>query len=331
MPRCLAALSLASSDRPRGLRPLLTAFVLGLFMAFALVPPARAGEIRVVASVPPLYFLLATVMEGADNHDLELLIPSGASPHDHSLRPSDLRKIAGADLVFWVGPALETSLARVLDQPELQQKSITLGTATSLHRLRQRRVANGMTPVVVGTDESEDKGAVDPHLWLDPRNAAAIIDLAAAVLAAQDPEHGALYERNATAAKARLAALDQALTERLAPLRDKRFITFHDATQYFEARYGLRSIGFVITHPEHPTAGARHLRDLRRRAADTDARCLFIELEYDPALARPVMENSSLRLAVLDHMGARLPLAGESYFTLMEKLAEDLGDCLAAR
>lgn len=291
---------------------------------------ARAGEMRVVASVPPLYFLLATVMDDMEGHSLELLIPSGASPHNYSLRPSDMRKVAGADLVFWVGPALESSLARVLAQPALQPKTVTLGDAESLHRLRQRRVADGMAPVPLD-EGAGDGGAVDPHLWLDPRNAAAILELAVATLSARDPGHAAIYQRNGDAALARIKALDGALAARLDKIRDKSFITFHDAYQYFEARYGLSNIGFVVAYPEHPAAGARHLRSLRNRAQDTNARCLFIEPEYDPALARPVMENSAMRLAVLDHMGARLPLSGDSYFVLMEELAADLADCLTAR
>lgn len=322
-------LSPAASRRHGGICRLLACLVLWLLcLASAAVQPARAGEIRVVASVPPVYFLLATVMEDAEGHSLELLIPSGVSPHNYSLRPSDMRKLSGADIVFWVGPALETSLARVLAQPAMQPRAVTLGEAESLHRLRQRRLADGMVPAAM-RDAGQD--VVDPHLWLDPRNAAAIVELAVATLSARDPEHAAVFKRNGDAALARLAALDEALADRLAPVRDQHFITFHDAYQYFEARYGLSNIGFVVAYPEHPSAGARHLRGLRSLASVTGARCLFIEPEYDPALARPVMENSALRLAVLDHMGARLPLSGESYFTLMEDLAADLAGCLAAR
>src|SRR5690606_19103569 len=122
---------------------------LAIWAAFT---PARAGELRVVASVPPIHFLLASVMEGAEGHSLELLIPSGASPHNYSLRPSEMRKLAAADLVFWVGPALETSVARVLAQDAMRARTVTLGSEPSLNRLRQRRAADGMTPAALDAE-----------------------------------------------------------------------------------------------------------------------------------------------------------------------------------
>ncbi len=318
--------NLAAMRRNRGFR-ILRAWLVAALAIWAAFTPARAGELRVVASVPPIHFLLASVMEGAEGHSLELLIPSGASPHNYSLRPSEMRKLAAADLVFWVGPALETSVARVLAQDAMRARTVTLGSEPSLNRLRQRRAADGMTPAAL---DAEGR-AGDPHLWLDPRNAAAIVRLAVARLSAIDPEHAALFARNGDAAIARINALDESLARRLAGIRDRNFVTFHDAYQYFEARYGLSNIGFVVAQPEHPAAGARYLSDLRRRAAEMDARCLFIEPEYDPALAGPVTENSPMKVAILDHMGARLPLSAESYFALMETLAAELSTCLDAR
>jgi zinc transport system substrate-binding protein len=45
----------------------------------------------------------------------ELLVPGGASPHGFSLRPSDAAALQDADIVFWIGPQLETFLPRALD------------------------------------------------------------------------------------------------------------------------------------------------------------------------------------------------------------------------
>ncbi|MDC0653141.1 zinc ABC transporter substrate-binding protein, partial [Planktomarina temperata] len=34
----------------------------------------------------------------------DLIIQSGATPHEYSLRPSEATALQNADLVFWVGP-----------------------------------------------------------------------------------------------------------------------------------------------------------------------------------------------------------------------------------
>jgi SAM-dependent methyltransferase len=51
-------------------------------------------------------------MDGVASPDL--LLPVGASPHAHALRPSQLHALEHAALVIWVGEALEPYLARVL-------------------------------------------------------------------------------------------------------------------------------------------------------------------------------------------------------------------------
>lgn len=293
-----------------------------------LAAPARAenagkDDLRILTSVPPLYFLVAAVTEGA--HEPELLIPPGASPHNYALRPSEMRKLAAADLIFWIGPALESPLARPLKHSTFKGRVIELSDLAALQHLDQRRQA---TPARIAAAGSP---TADPHLWLDPANAAVIIDMAVRELSARDPTHATLFQRNGAAATERLARLDLDLKSRLSPLAGLSFLTFHDAYQYLEARYGLRNAGFVIQHPEHPTAGARHLVNLRDRATQFNARCIFIEPEYDPHLVRPVVEGTGMRIAVLDHMGANLPLEGESYYRLMDTLASDLSHCLTAR
>ena len=36
-----------------------------------------------------------------------MLLPDGASEHDYSLRPSDVKRLQNADLVVWIGPEME--------------------------------------------------------------------------------------------------------------------------------------------------------------------------------------------------------------------------------
>src|SRR5688500_10128288 len=73
---------------------------------------ARAEAPNVVASIAPVHSLVASVMQGVG--EPTLLIPASVSEHDYALKPSDVRAIAGADLVVWVGESLETYLVRPL-------------------------------------------------------------------------------------------------------------------------------------------------------------------------------------------------------------------------
>ena len=67
----------------------------------------------VVVSIKPIHALVAGVMQGVA--EPELLVKGGGSPHGYSLRPSEARALAEADLVVWVGPQLESFLVKPLE------------------------------------------------------------------------------------------------------------------------------------------------------------------------------------------------------------------------
>ncbi|HAC68916.1 MAG TPA: zinc ABC transporter substrate-binding protein, partial [Pseudomonas sp.] len=67
--------------------------------------PAQA-EVKVLTSIKPLQLIAAAIQDGAGQP--AVLLPPGASPHHYALRPSDLRQVREANLVYWIGPDLET-------------------------------------------------------------------------------------------------------------------------------------------------------------------------------------------------------------------------------
>ena len=90
-------------------------------------------------------------------------------------------------------------------------------------------------------DHDHAAGAMDPHVWLDPVNAQMWLGLIADQLAKRDPEHAEVYLANAKSAREGLEALIADTRQTLTPLADTRFVVFHDAYQYFEARFGLKA------------------------------------------------------------------------------------------
>lgn len=74
--------------------------------AFAEVP-------RVAVDIAPVHSLVARVMNGVGTPDL--IIQSGASPHEYNLRPSEASALQEADLVFWIGPDLTPWLTDTLE------------------------------------------------------------------------------------------------------------------------------------------------------------------------------------------------------------------------
>jgi zinc transport system substrate-binding protein len=170
---------------------------------------------------------------------------------------------------------------------------------------------------------------IDGHIWLDPQNAIVIVRRMTEELTRVDPAHAGSFAENAKATIARLQALDQALEARLAPLRAKPFVVFHDAYQYFERRYGLAGAGALAINPELQPS-ARKLKTLRDTLVAENVACAFAEPEFEPKLMITLTEGTPTRRATLDPEGAALAPGPDLYFTLLDNLASALANCLQA-
>ncbi|HVH01501.1 MAG TPA: zinc ABC transporter substrate-binding protein [Amaricoccus sp.] len=297
-----------------------------LVCALAAAAPAAP---RVAADIAPVQSIAARVMDGVGEPGL--ILPPGASPHGHALRPSEARLLQQADLVVWVGPALTPWLADPIATLAPQATLLTLAEAPGVTTLPLR--AGG--PFEAHADDDAHSGqpdaaapAIDGHLWLDPANAVAAARAIAAALAAADPPNAAAYAANADGFAAESAALSQALDARLAPLRGRPFIVFHDGYQYFEHAFGLPAAGSVALH-DGDAPGTARVAAIRDRVRGEGVVCAFAEPEFEPRLLATAVEGSPARLGELDGLGTGIAPGPDLYPALLRGLADGLEACLA--
>ncbi|MGF6694257.1 zinc ABC transporter substrate-binding protein ZnuA [Pseudomonas sp. D(2018)] len=305
-------------------------------MAFTFAPSAGA-EVRVLTSIKPLQLIAAAVQDGVGTP--EVLLPPGASPHHFTLRPSDIRRVREADLLYWIGPDLESFLPRVLEGRS--DPSLAVQNIDGLHLRHfgeEHRHEDGHAEEHED-DESTDgeaegehddlhrPGALDAHLWLDPGNARLIAARMASDLAAADPENAARYQANHKAFDQRLSAVDAKLKARLKPLSGKPFFVFHEAFDYFEEAYGLKHAGvFAVSADVQP--GARKVANMRERLESAGPSCVFSEPPMQPRLAQTLSEGLPVRMALLDALGFDLKVEADGYERLLMSLGNDLANCL---
>lgn len=318
--------------------------VVAFLLFFTSIITAQAKP-NVVTSIMPVHSLVANVMEGVG--DPTLLIKGAASPHAYSLTPSDAAALESAERIFWIGPGLESFLVRIMRNLEAHA-SVPLMTQSSIELLPFREAgafeahahgdhdANGHDEHAHadhdehGHDEhdghDEHEGG-NPHVWLDPHVAMRLVKTIADELSEVDPDNAAQYEVNARGTIQRLEALDARLAAHVAPVRDLPYVVFHDAYQYFEARYGLSVVGSISLDAED-APGARRLYEIRNKIVDTKATCVFAEPQFEPDLVYTVIEGTGAQAGVLDPLGASLTPGPDAYFALLENLAESLRECL---
>lgn len=307
--------------------------------------PAWAEAPKVVVSIKPIHSLVASVMQGVG--EPALLVRGGASPHTYTLKPSDAKSLSAADLVVWVGPEMEGFLEKPLSANAAKAKVLTLLTVPGMLLLDARETGawephdhghghedhkakeGAKEGAKHGHDDEHEHDEVNTHLWLDPANARRIVTATADALAARDPANAEAYRSNAERTAQSIDALDAELKAALAPVANKPFVVFHDAYQYFEARYNLSGVGSITVNPDRRPS-AKRLSAIRAKIAGLEASCVFAEPQFEPALVRTVTEGTKARTGVLDPEGADLAEGVALYPALMRNLAASLRACLGA-
>lgn len=307
---------------------------------------ALAETPKVATDITPVHSLVAQVMEGAGAP--ALLIAPGASPHGYAMRPSEAAALEAADLVFWMGegltPWLEGSIASLAGDAHV---IALLGVGETRVLPFREGIAfdeydeqdNDLGHEDHGHDDHahDDHGhddhdhghahdGADPHAWLDPANARVWLDVIAGELAEHDPENAALYKANSAAAQAEIAALEADIAEQIAPLRDVPFLVFHDAYQYFEARFDIAAAG-AIALGDAADPGPARVAALRDMAKERDIACVFSEPQFDPKLVRTVF-GDSIGHGVLDPLASDVVPGPALYSEILRGMARAMTECL---
>lgn len=295
-----------------------------VFFALSALSLGASAEVEVLTSIKPLQLIAAAVQEGVGTP--EVLLPPGASPHHYALRPSDVRRVADADLVYWIGPDMEGFLGKAL-----QARSKPTVVVQNLPGLSLRRFAeNGASHAEEEADEHDHDhrpGSVDAHLWLSTVNARVIATRMATDLAQADPANATRYQANAKAFSQRLDVLDARIKARVAGVQGKPYFVFHEAFDYFEDAYGLKHTGvFAVASEVQP--GARHVAAMRAQLQEVGKTCVFSEPPLRPRLAETLTAGLPVKLAELDALGGFNEARADGYERLLNTLADNLAGCL---
>ncbi len=289
----------AARSTPRLAMALTLLGVVGVIMASCSRSPSPSddGRVRVLVSIPPLAGLVEALLpEGAE---VETLIPPGSSVHSYQLRPDDRARVARADLVLMVGLGLEGRASSLLESAG--DRLIRFDHVAGLEGEDDH----------TGHDHDHDHAhTIDPHLWLDPDLVLRLIDALEIRLAAiNDVDRDSLAAR-AAFLRERTQMLDFTYRSTLADRRGQAIVTHHDAWSRLADRYGLRVAAVLrpVASGE-PTPGelAKAREAIQREGVTT----IFVEPQFDAALARRLAASAGVKVAVLD------PIGGGDWFAMM--------------
>ncbi len=309
--------------------------------ALLLAGAAHAETPKVVVSIKPIHSLVAAIMKGVGEPGL--IVEGANSPHTYNMKPSSAKKLQDADVVFWVGHGLEAFLEKPLEALGNKATIVELDDAPGLTKLKFRE-GGAFEPHDHGDHDHDadgdgdeaaegqehhhhDEGEFDMHLWLDPANAKAMAAQIETVLMKADPHNAQAYAANAKQLNEKLDSLDKELAASVEPIKDKPFIVFHDAYQYFENRYHVRVAGSITVSPE-TLPGADRISQIHKKVTELGATCVFAEPQFEPKLVKVVIEGTPARSGTLDPEAATLTEGPDLYFELMRNISTSLTTCL---
>lgn len=280
---------------------------------------------KVVASIPPVASLVRAI--AGEYGSVDILVDHSTSPHMYALKPSDLRKIGAADILFWIGPAYEAFLVKALENHA--QKSVALMKAPHLQlyplRFSDEHDHAGCHDCasISSSLPSSSSLSLDGHIWLDPDNGMQMAQEIAARLTILDPDHRQDYERRLQKLKERLEYVKMEIQATLQPYENQGFLVFHDGYQYFEKAFHLKA-GQAMTLIPDVAPSAKRLSALKRLIQKRNVQCLFAESQFPSRLVKMLSEETKIKVGMLDPVGT----PDLSYEDLLFSLMKSFSACL---
>lgn len=251
-------------------------------------PFSHEPPYNVLASVHPLALMAASLVE---TEHLSVLLPPGMTPHDFSLRPSDIDVIQSADVIIWAGAQAEPYLSGFARRwPDKIWIDIS--------KLREEGQPN------------------DAHWWFSP----------AMMVRAQQQLANALELPAGNFAADVDAALQRA-DQLLAPLRSRGFFVFHRAYDHWVQAMQLNQVGSFTLSPEQKP-GLKTLQRMRDQLTSGEVVCVFSEPEFSPTLVQSVVRGLNIKQGELDPVASHISVTKTGYPDFIQDLSQRFADCL---
>ena len=312
----------------------------------ALLALPMLANAEVLASVKPLGFIASSIADGVT--DTQVLVPAGASPHDYSLKLSDIQKVKAADLVLWVGEDIDSFLDKPVSQID-RKKVITIadladveplltkahhehfheeGEHAHKHEHKHEHEHEHKHEHEHHHDHGDEGLTTNWHVWYSPAISQIVAQKVADKLTEQFPDKKALIAQNLANFNRTLAEQSDKIKAQLAPFADKGFFVFHDAYGYFNDAYGLKQSGYFTINPL-VAPGAKTIAHIKEEIEEHRVNCLFAEPQFTPKVIESLAQSTKVNVGKLDPIGDSVALGAGSYANFLQATAESYAQCLA--
>ncbi len=281
-------------------------FLMPAIFAAELLSPqaATAAEKSVIVTFYPLY--VHTLNICGDKIKTEILLPPGVSIHDFNCKPSDMKKIADANLMIVNGASLDDfalKIARNYTDLKIADASYGVELISSDGAACEHAGHNHAHHNEDAAKNGEE--LYDPHTWLSMKNAVIQVNNILNALCEIDTENAEYYKQNAAQYIKKIQYTHKRMAEKLSPFKGSKFIVFHGSFAYFARDYGLTqdSIADVFGNAPKPSK----IKEIYDTIKKENIKFLVSEPGYQNKEIKALSEQYSLEIIEVDPMGLYKP------------------------
>lgn len=229
----------------------------------------ESGKIKIMVSINPLKEFAEAV--GKDLVDVDILVPEGMEPHDFEPKSKDLVELNKSDIFVYNGLGMEEWLDKVLNTIQDKDKI---------------EIVDSSKGALTITTE----GKIDPHLWLSLKEAKSQAENIRDALIKVDAKHKEQYERNYSEFASRVDALYYENQQRFNKLKNRDFVTGHEAFGYLCKDFNLtqKSVEDVFGEGE---VTPQKLKDLVTFSKENKIKTIFMEQLASPKVSETLAKE----------------------------------------
>jgi zinc transport system substrate-binding protein len=258
-----------------------------------------SGTVIVAVSVFPVYDIARNVC--GKNAETFFVIPAGADPHTYEPLPSIARQLEGTSLFIGISHGFDGWMENYLPKKACRAYIID--------------------------EKTRKKGNANPHIWLSVRESKKIASMIARNLCLVDPKHADQYGQNLDVYTRKLDVLDKTIEEIFRNSKNKSFIQWHEAWNYFAADYGLTIAG-TVEREGSDKASVRSIKDIVERAKRDRVTTVAVSLNAEDRTARVLAGEIGGEIVRLDGIGDPGSSDRPDYINLMLYNAKALAQSL---
>ena len=320
------------------------AVLLSVFMAASALTGCGAanptektdGQIKVVATIFPIYDWVKEVAGDDIDVNLDILLDNGVDLHSFQPTAKDIMDISDCDIFIYVGGESDKWVDETLVQADNKDMTVLdlmdiLGDAA-----KEEELVEGMQGEEE-EEEGEDEGPeYDEHVWLSLKNTKLFVEKIADALAQADGQHADVFHANAETYSEKLSDLDAQYQTAVDNAAVKTLL-FGDRFpfRYMTDDYGLTYYAAFVGCSAETEASFETILFLADKVDELGLKTIMQIEGSDGSIAKTIKDNTAskdqqiLTLDSLQNVTRDRIDAGETYLSIMQSNLDVLKQALS--